>query len=77
MTKPSNDNLQPANDNRRDYMRNYMFRRRQGGKTMRQLLGESLEFVAARASPDDLDAQLYIAAVKDLLKEKQAKRGKR
>jgi hypothetical protein len=77
--KPVNDNLAAANDNRRtDYMRNYMARRRNGGKTIRQLLREGLDCLVARASPDDQEAQTFIAAVKDILgPENRAKGGGR
>lgn len=66
---PSNDNLETANDNRKraEYMREYMARRRQGGKTLRQLLIDGLAVVAAHAPEDDLEARIFIAAVRDLL----------
>lgn len=62
---PANDNLPVANDNhkRADYMRGYMSRRRRCGKTLLQLLRDSLDFVPA----DDPNAQAYISAVRDRL----------
>ena len=72
---PFNDNFETANDNdpylrRCEYMRDYMARRRHGGKTQRQLLKEAIAFVEALAPADDIEAQMFVAAVKDVLKEK-------
>ena len=68
--RPANDNLEIANDNRRrDYQRNYMARRRQGGKTLKSLLKEGLHVVEAQGARlgDDPEAQAFIAAVRELL----------
>jgi hypothetical protein len=66
---PSNDNMPTANDNRKrqEYMREYMARRRHGGKTMRDLLRDLLAVAEACAPGDDLEAQLSIAAARDRL----------
>ena len=74
--KPSNDNLQAANDNNRaQYMRDYMKRRRQGGKTLRSLLRDGLHVVEAHAPRNDPEAQAFIAAVKGLVAPEHEKPG--
>ena len=68
--EPANDNLPVANDNqkRADYMCSHMrWRRRHPGKTLRQLLRDSLDIIAANAPADDPNAQAFIATVRDLL----------
>lgn len=67
---PTNDNLPSANDNRKNYMRDYMARRRHGAKTLRQLLIDGLALVVVHAPQDDPEAQTFIAAVRDLLQER-------
>ena len=63
---------EPANDNRkRQYQRDYMARRRHGGKTLKSLLREGLALIAARAG-DDPEAQTFIAAVREVLDERKA-----
>jgi len=65
--QPANDNLQAANDNRAQYMRDYMKRRRRGGKTLKTLLKEGLAVIEAGKRPTDPEAQHFIAAVRALL----------
>ena len=65
--KPANDNLQAANDNRAQYMRGYMKRRRLGGKTLRSLLKDGLHVIEAYDTHEDPEARAFIAAVKELL----------
>ena len=59
----------PANDNktRAEYMREYMARRRHGGKTLKSLLRDGL-LVAERAG-DDPEARAFSAAVRALLQD--------
>lgn len=68
--RPTNDNLPSANDNRKNYMRDYMARRRHGAKTLRQLLQDGLALVVVHAPADSEAAQIFVAAVRDLLQER-------
>ena len=65
--QPANDNLPIANDNRAQYMRDYMKRRRQGSKTLLQLLKEGLEVIEARLTQEDPQARAFIAAARERL----------
>lgn len=74
---PVNDNLATANDNKRtEYMREYMARRRQGAKTMRSLLKDSLALIEAGASMHDPEAQTFIAAVREILAHEEPRQAK-
>lgn len=66
----------PANDNRTraEYMREYMARRRHGGKTLKSLLRDGL-LVAERA-PDDPEKRQFITAVRELLQDEPKARAK-
>ena len=74
--EPANDNIPTANDNRAQYMRDYMQRRRRGRKTLKSLLKDGLQVAETHAPANDPAAKIFIAAVKQALGDKPAGRRK-